>query len=251
MTMLVSMCHFIADELAPLTLLGAVAAYLYPPLFLVFKNSFLWLFLRPRCSTEVSCWTRMTQGDRKKTPANSAGCADAVRGYTGTWICHLHVESSVAALAVGFIIVAYVLGAMASNVIVYLAGGVVAFSVVLTTVSTFLYPLLTPALVMLRVGDLLEIPFRPMMQTSVMTVVVPLGVGMLVHRYLGWCLVLGRRIAPAVAAIVVIYSYDVEANQEHSAAVGGWVMTAVVLLNGLGYATGWWLARLYGFDTHH
>jgi len=34
----------LSRHLAPLTLVGAVSAYLYPPLFIVFKDYFLWLF---------------------------------------------------------------------------------------------------------------------------------------------------------------------------------------------------------------
>jgi len=144
-------------------------------------------------------------------------------------------------------------GAMASNVMVYLAGGAVAFSVALTTVATFLSPLLTPALVQMLGGVFLEIPFWPMMQTIMLTVVLPLGAGMLLRNYLGPWLPLARSVSPAVAAIaiVVICSYAVAANQERIAVVGGWVIAMVVLINALGYLAGWGLARIYGFDANH
>ncbi|MGD8875876.1 MAG: bile acid:sodium symporter family protein, partial [Gammaproteobacteria bacterium] len=153
----------------------------------------------------------------------------------------------------GFIIVACAPGAMASNVMVYLAGGAVAFSVALTTVSTILSPLLTPTLVKLLGGVFLEIPFWPMMQTILLTVVLPLVAGMLLRKQLGRHLATARALSPAVAAIaiVVICSYAVAANQERIAAVGGWVIAMVILLNGLGYLAGWGLARLYGFDALH
>jgi BASS family bile acid:Na+ symporter len=156
-------------------------------------------------------------------------------------------------IAVGFIIVACAPGAMASNVIVYLAGGAVAFSVALTTVATFLSPLLTPALVELLGKVFLEIPFWPMVQTILLTVVVPLAAGILLGRWLGAGLELAREFAPAVAAvaIVIICSYAVAANQARIADVGGWVIAAVILLNAAGYVTGWWLARLFGFDAMH
>ena len=44
MNALIISCRFIAGQLAPITLLGAVAAYLHPPLFLIFRESFLWFF---------------------------------------------------------------------------------------------------------------------------------------------------------------------------------------------------------------
>jgi BASS family bile acid:Na+ symporter len=142
---------------------------------------------------------------------------------------------------------------MASNVMVYLAGGAVAFSVALTTVATILSPLLTPTLVKLLGGVFLEIPFWPMMQTILLTVVLPLGAGMLLRKQLGRHLEMARTLSPAVAAIaiVVICSYAVAANQERIAVVGGWVIVMVILLNGIGYLAGWGLARLYGFDVLH
>ncbi|NNJ94051.1 MAG: bile acid:sodium symporter family protein, partial [Halobacteria archaeon] len=44
MNTLITICRFIANQLAPITLLGAIAAYLHPPLFMVFRSSFLWFF---------------------------------------------------------------------------------------------------------------------------------------------------------------------------------------------------------------
>jgi BASS family bile acid:Na+ symporter len=40
----VAIFRLISNSLAPLTLLGAVAAYVYPPAFLVFDKTFLWYF---------------------------------------------------------------------------------------------------------------------------------------------------------------------------------------------------------------
>jgi len=44
MKILFGICGLIANQLAFVTLAGAVAAFLYPPLFLIFKDSFLWFF---------------------------------------------------------------------------------------------------------------------------------------------------------------------------------------------------------------
>jgi BASS family bile acid:Na+ symporter len=91
------------------------------------------------------------------------------------------------------------------------------------------------------------------MRTIILTVVLPLWLGMLVRRQLGRHLDLARAVSPAVAAIaiVIICSYAVAANQERIAAVGAWVIVAVVAVNALGYLLGWSLARLYGFDASH
>ncbi|MDH5572476.1 MAG: bile acid:sodium symporter family protein, partial [Gammaproteobacteria bacterium] len=158
------------------------------------------------------------------------------------------------ALALGFIIVGAAPGAMASNVIVYLAGGAVAFSIAMTTVATFLSPLITPSLVEWLGGALLPIPFWSMMQTILLIVVLPLTLGMQSHRFLkGGQLAFAKEFAPALAAfaIVIICSYAVAANQMRISSVGMNVLVLVILLNALGYAAGWFLAKVYRFDPRH
>jgi BASS family bile acid:Na+ symporter len=157
------------------------------------------------------------------------------------------------AVALGFIIVGCAPGAMASNVIVYLAGGAVAFSVTLTTVATLLSPLLTPLLVKWLGGAILPVALWPLMKTIVLTVLLPLALGLLVQPWLGRRLVLVRACAPGMAAIaiIIICGYAVAANQARIADMAVPVMLGVVLVNLLGYLLGWLLAGVYGFDPHH
>jgi len=253
MSVLTAICRFIANQLAPITLLGAVAAYLYPPLFLVFSASFLWFFAATMFAMGVVLDIDELRETLQKPGRIGLGVLTQFSvmpalGFAVAWLAPLPE-----AVRLGIIIVACAPGAMASNVMVYLAGGAVAFSVALTTVATFLSPVLTPVLVEWLGGAFLEIPFWPMMRTIILTVVVPLGLGMLLRTILGRYLELARTLSPAVAAvaIVVICSYAVAANQERLAVVGGWVIAMVILLNALGYLAGWGLAYLYCFDSEH
>jgi BASS family bile acid:Na+ symporter len=250
---LVQVCRLTANQLAPITLLGAVAAYLYPPLFLVFQSTFLWFF-----AATMFAMGLVLDVEELRFTLHQPG--RVVLGVLTQYTVMPALGFLVAMLAplpeairLGFIIVACAPGAMASNVMVYLAGGRVAYSVALTTVATFLSPLLTPFLVEWLGGVLLDIPFWPMMQTILLTVVLPLWLGMWLQRYLGSQRQLAYALAPAVAAIaiVIICSYAVAANQERIALVGGWVIAMVILLNALGYLSGWHLARLYGFDASY
>ena len=253
MPLLIAACRFIASQLAPITLLGALSAYLHPPLFLVFKSSFLWFFAATMFAMGIVLDTAEVRDTLQRPGRIGLGVLTQYLVMPALGFAAAMLSPVPAEIALGFIIVACAPGAMASNVMVYLAGGAVAFSVALTTVSTILSPLLTPTLVKLLGGVFLEIPFWPMMQTILLTVVLPLGAGMLLRKQLGRHLATARALSPAVAviAIVVICSYAVAANQERIAAVGGWVIVMVVLLNGLGYLAGWGLARLYGFDALH
>ncbi len=249
----VTLLRALANGLAPLTLAGAVAAYLYPPLFLGFKAGFQWLFAATMFALGVVLEPRELAATVREPGRIGLGVLTqySVMPLLGFAVAMLLPLPQTVAL--GFIIVAAAPGAMASNVIVYLAGGAVAYSIALTTVSTFLSPFLTPLLVKWLGGVFLPVAVWPLMRTILLTVVVPLAAGMLLRRMLGRGLALARELAPAVAAlaIIVICGYAVAANQPRIAAMGPLVLIAVVLLNGLGYLAGWGLARLYGFDPRH
>ena len=245
--------RWIANGLAPLTLLGAIAAYFVPELFLPFKHVFKWLFA-------ITMFALGMVLDPQELTDTLRHPLRIVLGVLTQYVVMPLLAFGVAtlgglppALALGFIIVGSAPGAMASNVIVYLAGGAMAFSIAMTTVATFLSPLVTPSLVETLGGRLLPIPFWSMMQTIILVVVVPLGLGLYLHRYLGRHMAVARDLAPALAAlaIIIICSYAVAVNQSRIAMVGLDVFLLVVLLNALGSAAGWLLARLYRFDHRH
>ena len=170
--------RLIANGLAPLTLLGAIAAYLFPELFLPFKHVFIWLF----AITMFALGMVLDAVEFKDTLRHPLRFGLGVLTQYAVMPTLAFLVAGLAglppAVALGFIIVGSAPGAMASNVIVYLAGGAMAFSIAMTTVATFLSPLVTPTLVEVLGGRLLPIPFWNMMQTILLVVVLPLGLGM-------------------------------------------------------------------------
>lgn len=250
--------RLIASNLAPLTLIAAIAAYFFPPLFVVFKPWLSWMF----GATMFALGLVLKPEEMRDTLTRPKPIALGVLtqysvmpllAFAAAWFGDLPP-----ALALGFIIVGCAPGAMASNVMVYLAGGAVAFSITLTTVATMLSPLLTPTLVKWLGGAFMPVAFWPLMKTILLTVLLPLIVGMLVGRQMErmrgavW-LSRARDVAPAVAtlAIIIICGFVVAANQTRIAEVGPTVILLVVVVNALGYLAGWFLARLYGFDARH
>ena len=246
--------RLIANGLAPLTLLGAICAFFFPDVFLPFKHVFKWLF----AATMFALGIVLDPAELKDTLQHPLRIVLGVlTQYTVMPLLAFSVATLAGlppALALGFIIVGAAPGAMASNVIVYLAGGAMAFSIAMTTVATLLSPLITPSLVQWLGGELLPIPFWGMMQTILLIVVVPLVLGMQLHRFLkGNQLTFAKEFAPALAAlaIIIICSYAVAANQSRISSVGINVLGLVVVVNALGYAAGWFLAKLYKFDFRH
>ena len=79
-----------------------------------------------------------------------------------------------AEIAVGVILVGCCPGGTASNVMTYLARGNVALSVAVTSVSTLISPLLTPAIFLMLAGEMLEIQAGSMLMSIVKMVLFPI-----------------------------------------------------------------------------
>ena len=87
-------------------------------------------------------------------------------------------------LALGVILVGCCPGGTASNVITYLAKGDLALSVGMTATSTLLAPLLTPLLVWLLAGTMVDIDTVGMLQSIIYVVIAPIIGGLLCQRFL-------------------------------------------------------------------
>jgi BASS family bile acid:Na+ symporter len=98
--------------------------------------------------------------------------------------CIIKVLGLGPALAVGLILAAAVPDAMAAGVMSYLAEADVAFSVALTTATTLISPVITPALTFFLGREYIPIPFWPMVQSIMIMVIVPLLIGMWIqHKF--------------------------------------------------------------------
>lgn len=89
-------------------------------------------------------------------------------------------------IALGLILVGCCPGGVSSNIMSYLCGGDVAFSVGMTTVSTILSPVMTPLMVsFLASGAKITIHGLPMFVSIVETVIVPVAIGFALNYALG------------------------------------------------------------------
>lgn len=153
-------------------------------------------------------------------------------------------------LAAGVILVGCAPGGTASNVVTYLARGDVALSVSLTSVSTVLSPLLTPALTLLLAGEFLPVDPGSMTGSILKTVLLPVLAGLLVRLAAGHLVERALPVLPwvSVAAIGVIVAVVVAGSADAVRSAAVTVFAAVVLHNGLGLALGRAAGRLGGLD---
>lgn len=154
-------------------------------------------------------------------------------------------------IAVGVILVGCCPGGTASNVMAYLARGDVALSVAITSVSTLLAPVVTPALIYLLASQWLEVSAAAMFWSIVQVVILPIMLGILAQYVLGEKVQTGVALLPlvSVVAIVAIVSAVVAVSHERIATTGLTIFAVVVLHNGLGLLLGYWLAKLTGLPV--
>jgi BASS family bile acid:Na+ symporter len=151
-------------------------------------------------------------------------------------------------LAVGLILVGCSPGGTASNVICYLARGDVALSITLTTVSTVCAVLLTPLLTLVYAGQSVPVPALDMLVSILRVIILPVSCGVLLNHFLTDRLQALQAVFPAISvlAIVLIIAIIVALNAAQLAALGGLLVTAVVLHNLLGLLGGYWIPRWLG-----
>ncbi|MDQ2151733.1 bile acid:sodium symporter family protein [Alcaligenaceae bacterium C4P045] len=153
-------------------------------------------------------------------------------------------------VAVGVILVGCCPGGTASNVMTFLARGDVALSVAITSVTTLLAPIVTPALIYLLASQWIDVSASAMFWSIVQVVVIPIALGVLVQYLLKEKVQVGVAALPlvSVVAIVAIVAAVVAGNQERIATSGLMIFAVVVLHNGLGLLIGYGLAKVCGMS---
>lgn len=101
-----------------------------------------------------------------------------IMGFTLTRIFHFEPE-----IAAGIILIGSCSSGLASNVMVYLARANLVLSVVVTAITTMAAPFLTPLLMKLFAGALIQVKVMDMMMEIIKIVIVPIGAALL-HDYL-------------------------------------------------------------------
>ncbi|MCT5509178.1 bile acid:sodium symporter family protein [Pseudomonas aeruginosa] len=153
-----------------------------------------------------------------------------------------------AEIAVGVILVGCCPGGTASNVMTWLSRGDVALSVAITSVTTLLAPLVTPALVWLLASAWLPVSFAALFLSILQVVLVPIALGLLAQRLLGERTRQVAEVLPLVSvfSIVVIIAAVVAASQARIAESGLLIMAVVMLHNGFGLLLGYLTGKLTG-----
>ncbi len=146
----------------------------------------------------------------------------------------------------GLVLVGSVAGGTASNVMCFLAGGRVELSITMTAVSTLLSILITPLLLELYMGSVVEIPTQSMIISLGKIILVPVIIGLVVRAIIGnkessVAFINKSSTLISQIAIIMIIAIVVGLNEPKFATVEVTLYLAVISHNiiglGLGYVT--------------
>ena len=154
-------------------------------------------------------------------------------------------------IAVGLILTGSAPGAMASNVMSYIAKADTAYSVSLTTVSTLLCPVMTPGLTYLLARSRLEVPFLDMFISVIKMVIVPLFVGFGVRHYFKSRVEKILPVFPAISVTFIIFicSLVIALNKSYLAQVTAVILAAGIILNVYGMLSGYGVGSVFRMET--
>jgi len=250
--MLDKLCRGFTRLLALWVILAGVAAYFFPEGFIVFQPFTDWFF----ALTMLGIGMTLDPGDfrpvltKPKLVLLGTLTQFSIMPAAGFFVAR--ALNLPAHLALGVILTGAVPGAMASNVMSYLARADVPYSISLTTASTFLSPVLTPLLTYAFAGAFIGIPFLPMFSSIMKMVILPLLAGLALKRFLKGRIDAVVSAFPALSALFIAFigGLVVALNKRYLADVSLMIFFAVFLHNALGLVLGYGAGRLYRFDRN-
>ena len=149
-------------------------------------------------------------------------------------------------IAAGILLIGCCPSGLASNVMCMIAKANVALSVTITTISTLLAPFLTPLLMKLLGGGLIEINFWNMAWDIMKIVIIPIGMGYIINYFFKDLSKKLQKILPylSMIGIGVVIVVVTASGQKSLQAVGGMLIVAVLIHNLGGYLLGYVGAKL-------
>ncbi len=150
-------------------------------------------------------------------------------------------------IAAGIILIGCSPSGLASNVMSYLAKANLALSITITSITTLLAPFITPVLMKLLAGALVEIEVIKMMWDIIKMVIIPIGAGLIFNKLLSGKAKWVDDAMPIVSmfGIAAILTIITAAGRENLLKIGPALIGVVLIHNTFGYLLGYWSGRLF------
>ncbi len=152
-----------------------------------------------------------------------------------------------AEIAAGIVLIGCSPSGLASNVMSYLAKANLALSITVTATTTLMAPFVTPVLMKLFAGALIEIDILKMMWDIIKMIIIPIGAGLIFNKLLSGRSQWLDKTMPIVSmfGIAFIITIITAAGRESLLTIGPALIGVVLIHNLSGYLLGYWSARLF------
>jgi len=150
-------------------------------------------------------------------------------------------------IAAGIILIGCSPSGLASNVMCYLAKANLALSLTVTSITTLIAPVVTPFLMKIFAGELVEIDVLKMMWDISKMIIIPIGAGLIFNKLLTGKSKWLDDAMPFVSmfGIAFILTIIVAAGRDSLLKIGPLLMVVVLIHNSCGYLLGYWSGRLF------
>lgn len=172
--------------------------------------------------------------------------------YTLVKVFHLEP-----ALAIGILLVGCCPGGVSSNIMSYLCHGDVAFSVGMTCASTLLAPVMTPLLMKITAGEIIEIDTVGMFLNILIVTIIPVALGSTLNYMFSKRSVFPKLqgMMPGLSVICLACIVGGVISTVHDDLVSRglalflWTFAVVLCHNSLGYLLGYMVGKMCKFST--
>lgn len=150
-------------------------------------------------------------------------------------------------IAAGVILIGCSPSGLASNVMAYLAKANLALSITITSITTLIAPFVTPLLMKLFAGALIEIDVTKMMWDIFKMIIIPIGAGLIFNTLLRGKSKWVDNAMPYVSmfSIACIITIITAAGRESLLKIGALLIVVAFIHNSFGYLLGYWSGRLF------
>jgi len=150
-------------------------------------------------------------------------------------------------IAAGIVLIGCSPSGLASNVMAYLAKANLALSITITSLTTLMAPFVTPVLMKLLAGALVEIEVLKMMWDIIKMIIIPIGAGLIFNKLLSGKSKWLDDAMPIVSmlGIAFIITIITAAGRESLLLIGPALILVVLIHNIFGYFLGYWSGRLF------
>lgn len=150
-------------------------------------------------------------------------------------------------IAAGIILVGCSPSGLASNVMSYLAKANLALSITITSITTLLAPFITPLLMKLLAGELIEINVLNMMWDISKMIILPIGLGLLYNKLFAGKSIWLEKAMPVISmiGIALVIVVITAAGRDSLLTIGPLLILIVLVHNSCGYFLGYYAARLF------